>query len=196
MIWKSLPVLPGGTSDKEPACQGRRHNRLEFDSWAGKIPMENGMATHCSILAQRIPWTEKPGCKESDTTEATQQACIPALQVHKVSHTRQNFLVNKEKVLDWGPWTCCMAESNCWRWKKRMQVLGVCCRCFLSWQIMRVCWGWPSEWFGDLTHFPAGSLWGQCLGHHSPWPTIRLAVLVLLYLIKSQQPGSMAHTAS
>ena len=33
------------------------------------------MATHSSILAQRIPWTEKPGrlqsmgCKESDTTE-------------------------------------------------------------------------------------------------------------------------------
>ena len=23
-------------------------------------PLEEGMATHCSILAQRIPWTEEP----------------------------------------------------------------------------------------------------------------------------------------
>ena len=36
------------------------------------------MATHCSILAWRIPWTEEPdglqfvGHKESDTTEVTE----------------------------------------------------------------------------------------------------------------------------
>ena len=24
-------------------------------------PLEKGMATHCSILAQKIPWTEEPG---------------------------------------------------------------------------------------------------------------------------------------
>ena len=27
--------------------------------WEG--PLEEGMATHCSILAWRIPWTEEPG---------------------------------------------------------------------------------------------------------------------------------------
>ena len=38
-------------------------------------PLEKGTATHSSILAWRIPWTEKPvrlqsmGCKESDMTE-------------------------------------------------------------------------------------------------------------------------------
>ena len=38
-------------------------------------PLEKGMATHTSILAWRIPWTEEPGgyspwgLKESDTTE-------------------------------------------------------------------------------------------------------------------------------
>ena len=38
-------------------------------------PLEEGMATHFSILAWRIPWTEEPdayspqGCKESDKTE-------------------------------------------------------------------------------------------------------------------------------
>ena len=38
-------------------------------------PLEKEMATHSSILAWEIPWTEEPGglqstgCQESDTTE-------------------------------------------------------------------------------------------------------------------------------
>jgi len=38
-------------------------------------PLERGVATHSSILAWRMPWTEGPGgysswgCKELDTTE-------------------------------------------------------------------------------------------------------------------------------
>ena len=27
----------------------------------GEDPLEKGMATHSSILAERIPWTEEPG---------------------------------------------------------------------------------------------------------------------------------------
>ena len=40
-------------------------------------PLEEGMATHYSILAWRIPWTDEAGSlqsrgrKESDTTEVT-----------------------------------------------------------------------------------------------------------------------------
>ena len=34
-------------------------------------PPEEGMATHSSILAWRIPRAEEPGQLESDTTEAT-----------------------------------------------------------------------------------------------------------------------------
>ena len=50
-------------------------------------PLERGMATHSSILAWRIPWTEEPGglyslwgCKESDMTEVTSYTCT-----HQVS---------------------------------------------------------------------------------------------------------------
>ena len=32
-------------------------------SW--EDPLEEGMATHCSILAWRIPWTEEPGGLQS-----------------------------------------------------------------------------------------------------------------------------------
>ena len=49
------------------------------DTWVQSLswedPLEKGMATHSSILAWEIPWTEKPGRlksmghKESDTTQ-------------------------------------------------------------------------------------------------------------------------------
>ena len=29
-----------------------------FNPWVRKIPLEEGMATHSSVLAWRIPWTE------------------------------------------------------------------------------------------------------------------------------------------
>ena len=39
--------------------------RCGFDPWVGKIPLEKGMATHSSILAWRIPWTEESGRLQS-----------------------------------------------------------------------------------------------------------------------------------
>jgi len=48
-----------------------------WETWVRSLgwedPLEEDMATHSSILAWRIPWTEEPGslhpwvCKESDT---------------------------------------------------------------------------------------------------------------------------------
>ena len=70
--------FPGGTGGEEPACQIRRHKRGGFNPWGGKIPLEEGMATHSGILAWRIPtdrgawWATVPGFAEgSDTTQAT-----------------------------------------------------------------------------------------------------------------------------
>ena len=35
-------------------------NPPAINPWVGKIPLEKGMATHSSILAWEIPWTEVP----------------------------------------------------------------------------------------------------------------------------------------
>ena len=40
-----------GSGGKESACQCKRHRRVGFDPWVGKIPQEKGMATHSSTLA-------------------------------------------------------------------------------------------------------------------------------------------------
>ena len=46
-----------------------------WEAWVQEDPLEKGMATHSSILAWRIPWTEEPGrlqfmvSEESDATK-------------------------------------------------------------------------------------------------------------------------------
>ena len=48
--------FPGGSGVKKPTCRCRR---LRLD------PLEEEMATHSSILAWEIPWTEEPGRLQS-----------------------------------------------------------------------------------------------------------------------------------
>ena len=45
--------------EKLPANAGDIRGR--FNSWVGKIPLEEGMATHSGILAREIPGAEEPG---------------------------------------------------------------------------------------------------------------------------------------
>jgi len=65
-VWASLELMVNNL----PAMQ---ETQLRSLGW--KDPLEKGMATHSSILAWRIPWTEEPGSyspwahKEMDTTE-------------------------------------------------------------------------------------------------------------------------------
>ena len=53
--------FPGGSDGKESAC------RPGDPGWnlGREDPLEKWMATHCSILAWGIPWTEEPGGLQS-----------------------------------------------------------------------------------------------------------------------------------
>ena len=72
--------FPGGTTGKEFACHCRKQG---FDLLGQEDTLE--VATHSSILAWRIPWTEEPVHKvhkELDTTEHahhTSQVKFPKL---------------------------------------------------------------------------------------------------------------------
>ena len=50
---------------KASACQCRRHRRDAVGSLGQEDPLEEGVVTHCSILAWEIPWTEEPGRLQS-----------------------------------------------------------------------------------------------------------------------------------
>ena len=77
-----------------PAMQEMQERRIQ--SLGGEDPLKEEMATHPSILARIIPWTEEPGelqskeLKESDTTEQ--------LSIHSVlSESSCNNHVNIRK---------------------------------------------------------------------------------------------------
>ena len=58
--------LPRWLGDKESACYCSKLKRHGFNPWVGgKDPLEKEMATHSSILAWKIPWTEEPGRLQS-----------------------------------------------------------------------------------------------------------------------------------
>ena len=67
--------FPGGASDKESTCRGRRCKKPGFDPWVGKIPWNRKWQPTAVFLLGKFhgkrslvvysPW----GCKESDTTE-------------------------------------------------------------------------------------------------------------------------------
>ena len=68
---------------------------MQGETWVRSLdhedPLEKRMATHSSILAQRIPWTEEPGRlhqKELDMTEQltlfTSFSFINNLKTHKI----------------------------------------------------------------------------------------------------------------
>ena len=67
----TVQQFTAGSYSKESACNaGDPHS---IPGWEDAL--EKGMATHSSILAWEIPWTEEPsgpqlcGCKELDMTE-------------------------------------------------------------------------------------------------------------------------------
>ena len=57
-------AFPGGASGKETACQCRKRE-IGVRSLGQEDPLEEGTATHSSILAWRIPRTEEPGGLQS-----------------------------------------------------------------------------------------------------------------------------------
>ena len=62
---------------KNPAAMKEMQTSVRSLGW--EDPLEEGMATHSSILGWEIPWTEEPGgslfmgLQELDTTEVSEQ---------------------------------------------------------------------------------------------------------------------------
>ena len=69
-------------------------------------PMETGMATHSSILAWRIPWTEEPGGLQS---MASQRVGHEQFSMHEIECEKEYlsmYYVCTTELL------CCAAETN------------------------------------------------------------------------------------
>ena len=104
--------FPGGTSGKEPTCQCRRHKRHVFNTWVRKNPLEEGTATHSSILCLENPmdkgawWATVHGVAQSWTwlkqlsthTRCSEHECIiicssPCLQSFGICTQKWNYWI-------------------------------------------------------------------------------------------------------
>ena len=76
--------FPHGSVGKESACNTED---LGLIPGSGRF-RERGKATHSSILAWRIPWTEEPGG-------------LPSMRSHRVRHNRVTEQALSSPVLIW-----------------------------------------------------------------------------------------------
>ena len=53
-----------------------------FRSLGSEDPLEEGMATHSSVLAWRIPWTEEPGGLQSLRSQKVGQNCLTSTHTY------------------------------------------------------------------------------------------------------------------
>ena len=74
--------FPGGSDSKESTCNAESG----FDTWVGKGSLEEGMATHSSILSWRIPWTEEPGGLQSMGSQRHNQATKHSIVIDMVPY--------------------------------------------------------------------------------------------------------------
>ena len=54
-------LFPDGSAGKESAYNAEETRETQVLSLGQEDPLEEGMATHSSIVAWEIPWTEEPG---------------------------------------------------------------------------------------------------------------------------------------
>ena len=98
--WESIgdaSVFPDGASGKELTCQCRSPKSRRFNPWWETL--EEEMATHSSILAWRIPWTEEPGGLQSMGSQ-------------RVGHDWSGLAHTDTQEMHLG--LACLAESYLW----------------------------------------------------------------------------------
>ena len=86
--------FPGGSVVKNPPAM----QELQ-EMWVGSLvpedPLEEGMATHSSILAWRTPWTEEPGGLQCIGLQRVGQNCSDLACTHTWWKLRLDSKVRK-----------------------------------------------------------------------------------------------------
>ena len=75
--------------------------QTQVRSLGWKDPLEKGMATHSSILAWRIPWTEEPGGLESMGFERVRHSWATNIFTSLFTLRRPTFLGFHSTILFW-----------------------------------------------------------------------------------------------
>jgi len=76
-------IFPGDSDSEE--CAATRETQVR--SLSQEDPLEKGMATHSSVLACRIPWTEESGGLQSMRSQRAGYDCATNTHTHSHTHT-------------------------------------------------------------------------------------------------------------
>ena len=159
--------LPWWLSRKESTCNAGDTRDVSLIPGLGSLqvqslgledPLEKEMATHSSILAWKIPWTEEPGGlrsqrlspggwdrKDSDSAELTQKPICLLLSVVAVTFQRCNSIVASETG-----WSAVPKVFTLWHLTEKKctsvpgQGKGLKSRDFLKFCTLATTLGWPS----------------------------------------------------
>ena len=114
-VWNTIPLdkiftemYNLGASGKEPTCQCRRCKRRGLWYLCREDPLEEGMATHSSILAWRIPWTDEPGRLPSMGSQSQTQPKQLSMYIQSYLHMTINSCrnVNNKSTKFWSQYQC------------------------------------------------------------------------------------------
>ena len=111
LVVKFSEAFPGGSVDKESACNAGDPGSIP--RWWN--PLEKEMATHSSIFAWKIPWTEEPGGLQSIGSQRVGHDF--AATSTKIQWWNQ---IPKDSKLIRKPWLECpfiQQQYNCSYWK-------------------------------------------------------------------------------
>ena len=86
--------FPGGSVGKESVCDAGDSGDMG-SGW--EDPLEEGMATHSSIPAWRIPWTEPPGGLQSLGLQRVGHNWSKWAHTHTCTHAQQTWI-----LVPWG----------------------------------------------------------------------------------------------
>ena len=64
MVPNQISGFPGGLAVNNPTAM-QETQKTQVRSLCWEDPPEKGVATHSTILAQRVPWTDEPGGLQS-----------------------------------------------------------------------------------------------------------------------------------
>ena len=73
--------FPSDSAVKDPSAM----QETQVRSLGWEDPLEEGMATHSSILAWRVPWIEEPGGLQSMGSQRVRHEAAEHARTHKVS---------------------------------------------------------------------------------------------------------------
>ena len=108
--------LPWQLSGQRSCLLNRGRKRCGFNLWVGKIPWRRKLATLCSTLARKFPWTEEPGGLQSKGSQRARHHWV-TLHAHKAIMRHDKHPISKDHILQSSIYITFWSDKECTMWE-------------------------------------------------------------------------------